>query len=270
MGLPASSGLDLAARLAVEDRLRALRRGLFWPGRLADRPVAALVASAGLGLLLASSKGALLLLGALETIGRAQLPPEARLGAVLVIPRVLVSLTGATVLSGLGKLLAAAQTWVGLEGPGRPLDPEERAILRRVFGDALDLEPLRIKEGASGLFDLTSRPFVHGEVLYLKRWSATAPLLVHEAVHFWQSQHGGPDYMLDSLFSQAFGRGYDWRASVPGTAWRDLETEQQAQLIEDAYRAGYFEGRSFIAGEVDLGSVMEDVVEQLRSGRGAP
>ncbi|NJO56034.1 MAG: hypothetical protein HC834_06345, partial [Rhodospirillales bacterium] len=46
-------------------------------------------------------------------------------------------------------------------------------------------------------------------VTYLKDARLEPGLLVHEAVHWWQSQHGGPDYMLGSLVDQALGDAYD-------------------------------------------------------------
>jgi hypothetical protein len=265
MGLPSASWLDPDGRDAFDARCRALNAGLRMPSALAERPVPALLVSAVLGTSACVLEAGLLIASAVESAVRAR-----RGRALLGVPRALLGLVAGVLLHGLGKLLSALQTAVGLEPPGRRLTLEEQALLRFVFHDALDLEPLRIKSGHCGLASLTHRPFVHGEVLYLKRWPLEPAILVHEAVHWWQSQHGGPDYMLDSLWSQAFGRGYAWRPSVPGVAWRDLETEQQAALVEAMFRAGYFETGRFVEGGADLTLVARAALSELRAGRGAP
>lgn len=193
-----------------------------------------------------------------------------QLSHLWVVPRALVGFLAATLFLGLGKVASALQTWGGFEERGRALSESEKALLRMVFLDSLDLEPLRIKTGYAGLASLTSRPFVHGHVLYLKDWELEPQILVHEAVHWWQYQHGGADYMLDSLWSQAFGRGYDWGQSILDTPWPDLEVEQQAAFIEHAFFVGYFETGRFVLGDVDLSEITRDAVAQLRTGRGAP
>ena len=113
----------------------------------------------------------------------------------------------------------------------------------------------------------------------MKDSTITPELLIHEMAHVWQHQNGGSDYMSEALWSQEYGHGYDWQASVPGTAWEDLEPEQQAELLEDAYDYGFFTPsdpnfgtfRATIDGvEVDLTDYMNDVLSKVRSGAGAP
>ncbi|MEO1231740.1 MAG: hypothetical protein AAFZ18_22810 [Myxococcota bacterium] len=258
MGLPVVTMLSSPARERLEARLRRAGR----PPRRPSGAVSARIIEAGHGTLRACVKTACLAWGLGEDRG-------ASWGLLLGLPRAALSLSAAALFLGVGKVLSAFQTGFGLEAPGRALNPNERATLQRVFGDALDLEPLRVKEGPAGVASLTSRPFVHGHCLYLKSWTLTPPILVHEAVHFWQYQHGGADYMLESLLSQAFGRGYDWQNDV-GAPWSELETEQQASVIEDAFRAGYFATGSFVVDGADLSGVLEGYVAELRAGRGAP
>lgn len=265
MGLPLSSWLDPPARRAQEERFQNLTAHLGLGPVWEDRPALTLVVSGGFGVLRSGLKAGTVLLGAGETLLR-----ERQGWVLLVVPRALVSVLGALAFHGVGKLLSAAQTAVGLESEGRPLSQRERALLRLVFHDALDLDRLRIKSGPCGLAGLTHRPFVHGEVLYLKTWALEPGLLVHEAVHWWQHQHGGPGYMLDSLWSQAFGRGYAWEASVPGREWADLEVEEQAAFIEAAFRHGFFSTGRLVIEEVDLTLAARAAVTELRSGRGAP
>lgn len=192
------------------------------------------------------------------------------LSTLSILLRGTVNIAASIIFLGLGKILSAIQTSVGLEPPGRSLSVLEKQLLRSVFQDALDLESLKIKEGASGLADLTDRPFVHGHVLYLHNWPLESAILVHEAVHWWQYQHGGSDYIIDSIWSQYLGKGYNWAESFGLVPWNNMETEQQAQLIEDAFRSGFFESGTFEVRGQDMTNRMEDVLESLRAGSGAP
>lgn len=173
------------------------------------------------------------------------------------------------VLLGAGKAVSAVQTLIGLEPPGRRLTDTELADLKKIYGDSIDWDQVRIKEGSAGLFSLNDRPFVHGNTIYMKDVQDSA-ILAHEMAHVWQHQNGGSDYMSEALWSQEKGHGYDWQASVPGTPWAQLEPEQQAELIEDAYNAGYFDSGTFTHGGQDLTSYMDAAMRQLRAGEGAP
>lgn len=175
-------------------------------------------------------------------------------------------------LLGLGKGVSAIQTLIGLEPVGRKLTEEEIAILRQVYGDSIDYDQVRIKEGKAGLFSTNDRPFVLGNTVYMKGREIDAHLLVHEMAHVWQFQNGGSDYMSEALISQKWGHGYRWEDSVPGTAWADLEPEQQAELLADAYESGYFDGPGgrFIHNGVDLTEYLERALAEVRAGRGAP
>lgn len=187
------------------------------------------------------------------------------------VPGRLARASASMVLIGVGKCISAAQTAAGVEPLGRALSEFEARVLRQVFGASLDLERPRIKEGPAGLASLvTDRPFVHGDVLYLHRNRLSSRLLVHEAVHWWQNQNGGPDYMLLSLLSQAWGAGYEWWPDVPGRPWSELEVEQQASFIEHAHAAGASRGGAWWVNGTDLQDYLQDALRELRAGRGAP
>jgi hypothetical protein len=150
-------------------------------------------------------------------------------------------LVGGTVAAA-GRALGAVQSAVGLQAKARPLTDEEAATLRRVYRAALDLAPIRIVEGRSGLFGLSGRPFTLGNCIYLKKFDTARwmDVLVHEACHVRQYQHEGTRYVGGSLLGQLRGGAYDWRAERrAGKAWRSFGPEAQAQLIQDLFGQGH-------------------------------
>jgi hypothetical protein len=171
-----------------------------------------------------------------------------------------------------GKHVSAIQTLVGLEKAGRKLTDAEIAVLKKVYGDTIDYDQVRIKEGFAGVWSLNDRPFAHGNTIYMKDNTITDALLVHEMAHVWQHQNGGTDFMSEALMSQWWGNGYDWEKSVPGTKWAELEPEQQAKFLEAAFESGFFDGpgRTFVHNGVDYTDYLKDALKQVRAGQGAP
>jgi len=55
-----------------------------------------------------------------------------------------------------------------------------------------------------------------------------------------------------------------------GLPWNELNPEQQAEIIQEAFAAGYFETGDFIVGGVDYSDYMDEVMRQVRAGQGAP
>ena len=184
------------------------------------------------------------------------------------------------ILMSLGSTVSAVQTLIGLEQPGKKLTPSQISMLREIYGDSIDYDSIRIKEGSAGLFSTNGRPFTLGNTIYLKDAFASDELLAHEVFHVWQHQNGGTDYMSEAIYSQEKGKGYDWQQSVPQTPFEQLEPEQQAELIEDALAAGYFDAsnpatyhqfEALIDGQtVDLSAYMADALKKIHAGVGAP
>lgn len=205
-------------------------------------------------------------------LGRTTLASVARgAGAPSTLPlRLAEAVCNAALLAG-GGLLSAVQTLLHLERPGRRLNSVELAAARQVFGGAVDLSRVRVKEGFAGLGSVNARPFTFGETIYLKRDSSLRTL-IHELVHVWQDQHG-PVPLFASLVAQRSEHAYDWRRGVQeGRAWRALNPEQQAQLVEDAYIAGQLEAAPQQGGarEADHASrYVANALRELRAGRGS-
>jgi len=172
-----------------------------------------------------------------------------------------------------GQLASALQTLLGLETPGRRLARWEEAELRKVFGDALDCDRVRVKERRLGLLGL-GPAFVLGNSVFLPRGVTRPGLLVHEAAHLWQFQQGGLTYISSSLYHQAFGDGYDLEKGLrQGKRFAELNAEQQATLVEWAYEQGCFDrptlGRFVVAG-VDHTAYLREAMEQIWRGQGTP
>jgi hypothetical protein len=186
-------------------------------------------------------------------------------------------LVGAAVAAA-GRALGAGQAVLGLQAKARPLSDEEAATLRRVYRGALDLAPIRIVEGRSGLFGLSGRPFTLGNCIYLKKFDTARwmDVLVHEACHVRQYQHEGTRYVGASLLAQ-LARGkkaYDWRAERRiGRTWRSFGPEAQAQLIQDLFgkgRGAFFAAEplgadvSFVDPDEDLTAFARESVADAR------
>jgi hypothetical protein len=137
-----------------------------------------------------------------------------------------------------GRILSVLQGLLFIEARGRRLHSSERALGERIFGDAITWSRVRVKEQRLGLFAVTGRAFVLGDVIFAPR-GLSQRTLVHELVHVWQYQHGGLGYLSSAIWAQWFGAGYDHAAGIrAGKAWHQLNPEQQAQWVEDHFSEG--------------------------------
>ena len=122
----------------------------------------------------------------------------------------------------------------------RRLTPGERRIAGEVFGAGIDAD--RVRLFAIPVWD---RAFVAGGGLMV--WPAraaprdftlaaleTLAVFVHELTHVWQAQHGVwlPLAKLKAGDTAA-AYAYDLEA---GPAFGDMNIEQQAMVVEDAFR----------------------------------
>ena len=175
------------------------------------------------------------------------------------VARLLLQLPADALLLLLARLLSALQTLLGLEPTARRLDEDEQALLRRVFGGGIDARAVRLKVGRLGLLGLPRRAFVVGDVVHVPAARRTvaaresarddeslarrAPaLLVHELTHVWQHQRHGTRYLSECLLAQWLGDGYNVAVALEAErGWAELNFEQQAELLQCAYAAGWFD-----------------------------
>ncbi|HEY3449455.1 MAG TPA: DUF4157 domain-containing protein [Myxococcales bacterium] len=174
----------------------------------------------------------------------------------------------------LGKLVSSVQTAIGVEPVGRKLKADEIAQLRKVYGDTIDYSKVEVKEGDAGLYSMSGRAFVLGNTIYMPPGSVgDTETLVHEMGHIWQHQNGGTDYVSEALWGQYFGDGYDFAKGIDeGTAFGELNPEQQAQLISDAWASGFFSspGKRFVYQGKDYTDYLNNALSQVRAGKSAP
>ncbi|MEL7161047.1 MAG: hypothetical protein AAFN92_09830 [Bacteroidota bacterium] len=123
--------------------------------------------------------------------------------------------------------------------PGiRPLTPAEIHLLRPIFGDSVPYALIRIDERA--WIGPAFANFCYVGFHTINSWGPmSAPTLVHEVVHVWQYTHRGACYIPRALAAQRTVMGYDYGGLEPlrrGRQLEDFNYEQQADIIEDAFR----------------------------------
>ncbi len=173
--------------------------------------------------------------------------------------------------------LAAIQVLAGVTAKPRHLTAEEKRELRKVYGDSIDLDAVVIREGNIGLMNQDGRAVTLGNTILVPAESAPLPLeiLVHEFAHVWQYQHGGTDYIAESVAGQLRDGhdAYNFSEELKqGTAWKDLGPEMQAALIQKAYEDGYFNkpGERFVVDGHDYTAYLKAALREMKAGRGAP
>jgi hypothetical protein len=125
----------------------------------------------------------------------------------------------------------------------RRLTDGERALAREVFGDGLRSDRIRILT-----IPIWPRAFVAGPGLIV--WPAplaqadlsapgmsldTQAVFVHELTHVWQAQNG-VSLILGKLRAGDRPASYHYDLK-DGPAFQALNIEQQAMVVEDAFRA---------------------------------
>ena len=123
--------------------------------------------------------------------------------------------------------------------PARPLSEGERALVRSVFGDAIDLGPVTIRRSKWFPFqprNILMAPCGHVHVhpqshLWSEDYSqerlSLQALLLHELTHVWQAQRRGKYYL--PLMRHPLCR-YDYAVRA-GWRFERYGLEQQAEIV---------------------------------------
>lgn len=120
----------------------------------------------------------------------------------------------------------------------RPLTEEEYRLLEPIFGQSVPYDLIRIDERA--YVGPSWANFYYVSFHTINGWRPmSSPTLVHEVVHIWQYTHRGAAYIPRALYAQTTELGYNYGGLAPLRAGKELEDfnyEQQADIIEDAFR----------------------------------
>ena len=147
-----------------------------------------------------------------------------------------------TIIIGIAKIISLIQSFFYAQDFERPLAEDEKAKLSIVYKNSLNYYVIRIIEGHSGLFGISSRPFTLGNTIYTKSSSFSIDVLIHESTHVWQYQQTGNRYASDAIAAQWFIKdGYNWEKEIKDrnkTNWQDFNKEAQAGFIEDLWVFG--------------------------------
>ncbi|HYV50116.1 MAG TPA: hypothetical protein VFA20_34910 [Myxococcaceae bacterium] len=180
--------------------------------------------------------------------------------------------------------LDAGLAFNGTGVPARPLKANEVAELKKIFGNSLDYTKIDLAIGTNNMMTKDDRPVAvpmsngRTTINYPRggRFADPPPTwsLVHESLHAWQRQHGAARYAPDSVhdqLSKGTHEAYNWQRAT-GKPWEKWGPEQQAQFIEEAYQAGAFNtpDLKFVHEGTDYTRLLNEVVREIRAGRGAP
>lgn len=174
---------------------------------------------------------------------------------LLKVGKSAVGILKAAVKVSLTVLAIAFAAFLEIWGGHRGLTTEEREHARKVFGWSIDLDrvkiavaslPVDVIDFLKSLFD-RSGPFTTMYIINFSSWTKVKMgTLIHELTHVWQSVVDGPVYMVEALYSQHFGRGYNVTKKDLVAARGDLknlEREQQAVVVERYWQGRYNNGR---------------------------
>lgn len=123
----------------------------------------------------------------------------------------------------------------------RALSGAERALASSVFGASLNLDLVRIDEGAIIGPAFSGRAYTSFHTI--NNWGKLDnQTLIHELTHVWQYQHAGAIYMPQAIHAQVWGEGYTYGGAAglkkrqdAGQGYSALNREQQAEVVEDFY-----------------------------------
>lgn len=120
----------------------------------------------------------------------------------------------------------------------RKLTEEEIATLRKVFGDQVDYEKIRVHDKHWTVEASGAGAFVFGNNIQIgEKFMGNKTILIHETAHVWQFQRTmGWTYFFSALADQILARidghnPYDYSKALGKKPWHKWSVEQQAQWI---------------------------------------
>lgn len=144
-------------------------------------------------------------------------------------------------LAGMFALYDTLMEWV--KWNTRALSAEEMTLARRVFGDQIRLDLVRVDDRAIST-RWRKQAFAYVSFQTVNYWKEVrSSEFVHELVHIWHYERLGAVYTARSLRAQQSGEGYNYGGVVvlrerlaAGLGFLDFNLEQQAEIVMDCYR----------------------------------
>ena len=125
----------------------------------------------------------------------------------------------------------------------RPLTDAEKKVVEGVFGNTIwyslvgmDPDSWPVKKGRA-------MAYVSLHTINFQK-SIPDTTLVHEMTHVWQFKKHGSLYIIEALYAQRWGGGYDY-GGIPALSQHHdkgimaFNFEQQAEIIEDGFKANF-------------------------------
>ncbi len=143
----------------------------------------------------------------------------------------------------------------------RGLNADERASMRKIFGDGVDLDAVKLAFGP----DNDERSHAHRDTLIIHISASDGgpgqpvppKVLAHEMAHIWQFQNGSGNFFEDSTVNKWWKKNiegrdddvvYEWsRYYNKGVEFSELNMEAQAELLDDI---------AMVAPELDSGRIV--------------
>ncbi len=193
-------------------------------------------------------------------------------GALGILASIIISTTSMVAVN----ILSSSDSDNLKSNKKRKLSNMEKADLKLVFGNSLNLIKIRIVENYSGIFssiEVDPWPALTlGNIIYVK--SIESPiktdLLVHETTHCWQYQNIGPSYAGDSSSSSGESK-YDWRVETDdlnNTNWLNFTAERQAKFLQDVWNCDRPMNSEFGTGQFYKELFLKDRPTKFENKRG--
>ena len=123
----------------------------------------------------------------------------------------------------------------------RHLTASEKELSRKIFGNSIDLDRVRIDESAAVACKRYGICYV--SFYTINSWGRfNTVLLIHELVHVWQFERLGSVYIPRALMAQRLNPSYNYKGieklksvKAKNGSLEDFNLEQQADLVADYY-----------------------------------
>ena len=201
------------------------------------------------------------------TLGTGQSNDKPKTSGLLDVPLsiLLRALIQVIEFIGLAELLQIL--WVSFL-PSRKLTEEETAAFREVIPVSnMPYHLIRVCEDSIICRISGGRAVATMHVIHLPEGRHSLDLMVHEMGHTAQFQLAGAVYMAEALHAQFFGEGYDYgdleQIRADGKSMRDLNREQQAQILQDFYRIKHGQQSHYGCTEESARPFVEDFRNEM-------